>query len=45
MLFRSETVSAQGDLIEVRGVKAGDKIAVNPLDKLSDGTKVKTVQK
>lgn len=40
-----ETVSAQGDLIEVRGVKAGDKIAVNPLDKLSDGTKVKTVQK
>lgn len=40
-----ETVSAQDDLIEVRGVKAGDKIALKPLDKLSDGTKVKTVQK
>jgi RND family efflux transporter MFP subunit len=40
-----ETVAAQGDLIEVRGVKAGDKIAVNQLDKLSDGTKIKTAQK
>lgn len=40
-----ETVAAQGDLVEVRGVKAGDKIAVKPLDKLSDGSKVKTEQK
>jgi RND family efflux transporter MFP subunit len=40
-----ETVAAHGDLVEVRGVKAGDKIALKPLDKLSDGTKVKTVQK
>lgn len=40
-----ETVAAQGDLIEARGVKAGDKIALKPLDKLSDGSKVKTDQK
>lgn len=40
-----ETVAAQGDLVEVRGVKAGDKIALKPLDKLSDGSKVKTEQK
>lgn len=42
---RIEPVAGQGDLIEVRGVKAGDKIALKPLDKLSDGSKIKTEQK
>lgn len=39
-----ETVDSQGDLIEVRGVKAGDKIALKPLEKLADGSKIKIVQ-
>ena len=40
-----ETVAAEGELIEIQGVKVGDKVALKPLDKLSDGAKVKTVQK
>jgi RND family efflux transporter MFP subunit len=40
-----ETVAGEGELIEVKGVKAGDKVALKPLDKLSSGAKVKTVQK
>ena len=35
-----------GDLIEVRsGVKAGDKIALKPLEKLKDGTRIKMAEK
>jgi HlyD family secretion protein len=40
-----ETGAAEGGLIEVKGVKVGDKVALKPLDKLSNGSKVKTVQK
>ncbi|HTG81376.1 MAG TPA: efflux RND transporter periplasmic adaptor subunit [Geobacteraceae bacterium] len=35
-----------GDMVEVlAGVKAGDKVAVKPLDRLNDGTRVKTAEK
>ncbi|HTP66301.1 MAG TPA: efflux RND transporter periplasmic adaptor subunit [Geobacteraceae bacterium] len=35
-----------GDLIEVLGgVKAGDKLALKPLEKLGDGTRIKTAEK
>jgi RND family efflux transporter MFP subunit len=34
-----------GDLIEVSGVKSGDKIALRPLDKLKNGAKVTTADK
>jgi RND family efflux transporter MFP subunit len=34
-----------GDLVEVSGVKSGDRIAVRPLEKLKNGTKVVTVDK
>lgn len=35
-----------GDMIEVLGgVKTGDRIAVSPLDKLKDGSKVKIIEK
>ena len=35
-----------GEMIEVlAGVKAGDKVAVKPLDKLKDGSKIKTAEK
>jgi RND family efflux transporter MFP subunit len=34
-----------GDLLEVSGVKSGDKIALKPLDKLKNGTKVTTADK
>jgi RND family efflux transporter MFP subunit len=35
-----------GDMVElVSGVKAGAKVAVKPLDKLKDGTKIKTAEK
>jgi RND family efflux transporter MFP subunit len=38
--------AAIGDMTEVLGgVKAGDKIAVKPLDKLKDGSKIKTAEK
>ena len=35
-----------GDLVEVSsGVKAGDKLALKPLEKLRDGTRIKTAEK
>ncbi|HEX9078374.1 MAG TPA: efflux RND transporter periplasmic adaptor subunit [Desulfuromonadaceae bacterium] len=35
-----------GDMVEVKsGVKAGDKLALKPLDKLKDGTRIKTAEK
>lgn len=35
-----------GDMVEVKsGLKAGDKVALKPLDKLNDVTRVKTVEK
>ncbi len=35
-----------GDMVEVvSGVKAGDKLALKPLDKLKDGTRIKTAEK
>ena len=44
-LVRVETGVKLGDLIEVRGVKAGERVALKPLDKLSDGARVKSAQK
>jgi len=40
-----KTVDGEGDLIEIQGVKVGDKVALKPLDRLANGSKVKTVQK
>jgi HlyD family secretion protein len=40
-----ETGRALGDLVEVRGVTAGEKIVLKPLDKLADGARVKVDQK
>jgi multidrug efflux pump subunit AcrA (membrane-fusion protein) len=38
--------AAIGDMIEVLGgVKAGDKVAVKPLEKLKNGSKIKTAEK
>ena len=37
--------SKLGDLVEVSGVKSGDKVALKPLDKLKDGTRVKLSDK
>jgi RND family efflux transporter MFP subunit len=35
-----------GDMVEVKsGLKAGDRIAIKPLDKLKDGTKIKSAEK
>ena len=34
-----------GDLVEVSGVKSGDKIALRPLEKLKNGTKIVTAEK
>lgn len=35
-----------GDQVEIlNGVRAGDKVALKPLDKLKDGTKIKTAEK
>jgi len=36
---------ALGDLVEVSGVTAGEKVVVKPLDKLADGARVKVDQK
>ena len=44
-LVRVETGVKLGDLIEVRGLKAGDRVALKPLDKLADGARVKSAQK
>ncbi|CBE67166.1 MAG: efflux RND transporter periplasmic adaptor subunit [Candidatus Methylomirabilis oxygeniifera] len=40
-----ETGRALGDLIEVSGIQAGEKIVLTPLDKVGDGTRVKTDRK
>lgn len=40
-----ETGRLLGDLIEVSGIQAGEKIALAPLDRLTDGTRVKTDRK
>lgn len=40
-----ETGRALGDLVEIRGVPTGEKVALTPLDKLTDGTRVKTDRK
>ncbi len=37
--------SKLGDLVEVSGVKSGDKVALKPLDKLKDGARVKLSDK
>jgi hypothetical protein len=35
-----------GDYVEIKsGAKAGDKVALKPLEKLRDGSKVKTAEK
>jgi RND family efflux transporter MFP subunit len=39
------TGRALGDLVEVSGVAAGDKVIVKPLDKLADGARVKVGEK
>jgi RND family efflux transporter MFP subunit len=40
-----ETGRALGDLVEVSGVAAGEKVATRPLDRLADGARVKVDQK
>jgi RND family efflux transporter MFP subunit len=40
-----ETGRALGDLVEVSGVAAGEKIVVRPPDRLADGTRAKVDQK
>ena len=44
-LTKVETGAKLGDLVEVRGVKTGERVALKPLDKLADGARVKPVQK
>jgi multidrug efflux pump subunit AcrA (membrane-fusion protein) len=34
-----------GDLMEVSGIKAGDKVALRPLDKLKDGKNISVAEK
>ncbi len=34
-----------GDLVEISGVKSGDKIVLTPLDKLKDGARIKLAEK
>lgn len=45
VLTKVETGAKLADLLEVRGVKPGERVALKPLDKLSDGARVKQVQK
>ena len=40
-----ETGRLLGDLIEISGIQAGEKIVLTPLDRLTDGTRVKTDRK
>jgi len=40
-----QAVDSGGELIEIQGVKVGDKVALKPLDRLSNGSKVKTAVK
>jgi RND family efflux transporter MFP subunit len=42
---RIETGRAIGDAVEVRGVKPGDRVIVKPLDRVSDGERVKVAAK
>ena len=42
---RIDTGRALGDLIEVSGIQTGEKIILTPLDKVGDGTRVKTDRK
>jgi RND family efflux transporter MFP subunit len=42
---RVETGRALGDLVEVSGVAAGEKVVLKPLDRLADGTRVSVEQK
>jgi len=44
-LTKIETGAKLADLVEVRGVKAGERVVLKPLDKLVDGARVKQVQK
>ncbi len=39
------TVGRQGDLIEISGVKPGEKIVLKPIDKLRDGVRVTQKEK
>lgn len=45
MRTKVETGRALGDLVEVSGVPAGEKVVLKPLDRLADGTRVKVDQK
>ena len=45
VLTKVETGAKLADLLEVRGVKPGERVALKPLDKLSDGARVKQLQK
>jgi RND family efflux transporter MFP subunit len=45
MLTKVETGAKLGDLLEVRGIKPGERVVLKPLDKLSDGARVKPLQK
>ncbi len=45
VLTKVETGAKLADLLEVRGVKPGERVVLKPLDKLSDGARVKQVQK
>lgn len=45
MRTKIETGRALGDLVEVGGVPAGEKVILKPLDKLVDGARVKVDQK
>jgi len=45
ILTKVETGARLADLVAVRGVKPGERVALRPLDKLSDGARVKPLQK
>ena len=46
VLFVPVTVGARlGDMVEVSGVKSGDKLALKPLDKLKDGARIALPEK
>ena len=44
-LTKVETGARLADLLEVRGVKPGERVVLKPLEKLTDGARVKPVQK
>lgn len=44
-LTKIETGARLADLVEVRGVKPGERVALKPLDRLADGARVKPLQK